>query len=476
MKRNNIRSVLMKYYSDNQSIIQKIKNSVMVIFIIVSTAVIMINKNSAPSSSIHNSVLYIFGMIIFLILYMTMCSLDAKDSRKNMLFREMIVIWDSSFFFYSLLIFYSDSGNIKVSHILMTGIFLLLSLGLYMFILYYNEFFFISEKKKKFVILINRISLLLYWAAVLSNFFTGMLYKIDDQGGIKLPSSYFLSDLYYGIWYTVLFIMTLISSHTLKTKLALMSYGVFSAASPVLDSLNRFVKIPFDYSWTILIGSLLSCVIIFCSVHIEQYKEMLKHKAIQKEMQSAIMISQIQPHFMYNSLNSISRLCREDPELAENAVRNFSEYLKNNLDSLKSNEPVSFEKELSHIKKYLWLEQMRFGDKLKVEYDISFTDFTIPPLTVQPLVENSVKHGLLHKENGGTVKISSKKISDWIIIIIEDNGIGFDGIINEDGGRAHIGIENVRERIRISCSGTLIIDSTPGTGTKASVFIPANIH
>ena len=126
----------------------------------------------------------------------------------------------------------------------------------------------------------------------------------------------------------------------------------------------------------------------------------------------SIMLSQIQSHFLYNSLNTIYGLCEKDPTAAKKAVNDFADYLRGNMDSLSRNCPVPFETELNHLKSYLSLEQTRFKKKLNIEWDIQTDSFMIPSLTVQPLVENAVKHGICMKENGGTVKISSRELED----------------------------------------------------------------
>ena len=118
------------------------------------------------------------------------------------------------------------------------------------------------------------------------------------------------------------------------------------------------------------------------------------------DMKIQIVLSQIQPHFLYNALTSIYRLCDVKPEAAKEAVSNFSKYLRGNLDSIKQTEMISFAEELKHLQAYLALEKIRYGDYLKVEYNIEVAGFFIPPLTVQPLVENAVNHGVSDLPDG----------------------------------------------------------------------------
>ena len=134
---------------------------------------------------------------------------------------------------------------------------------------------------------------------------------------------------------------------------------------------------------------------------------------------------------------------------------------------------IPFEKELSHVETYLNLEKMRFEERLNVVYDIEETDFCLPSLVVQPLVENAVKHGICKKEEGGTLIIKTAKIYNRIVISIIDDGVGFDTKVNkkDNSGRHHIGIQNVRDRLAQMAGGELIIRSTPGVGTKAYIVL-----
>lgn len=193
-----------------------------------------------------------------------------------------------------------------------------------------------------------------------------------------------------------------------------------------------------------------------------------------KENQIALMISQIQPHFLYNTLGAIRELCRQAPEEARSALDSFARYLRGNMDSLTTTSPIPFTRELDHVQTYLNLEQMRFGEKLNVVYDLQWRDFSLPPLTLQPIAENAVKHGLFHREHGGTLTVSTKTDGMSSIITISDDGIGFDpnSLTAISDGRSHIGIKNVAARLESMSNGTLSLDSTPGVGTTVTISIP----
>lgn len=190
------------------------------------------------------------------------------------------------------------------------------------------------------------------------------------------------------------------------------------------------------------------------------------------QAQTLIMLSQIQPHFLYNTLDSIRYLCKRDPLLASDTILRFSQFLRRNLDSLKQKELVSFEKELEHLQNYLAIEKLRFDDRLNIEYSIETSDFKLPSLTVQPLVENCVKYGVTKKREGGTVIIKTLETPTSYKIIISDDGVGFDPKQKQDDGRTHIGLNNVCFRLEQQCNGSLLIESKKGVGTRFTIIIP----
>lgn len=208
--------------------------------------------------------------------------------------------------------------------------------------------------------------------------------------------------------------------------------------------------------------------------YIEWEKKLSEQEAELVESRVSIMLSQIQPHFLYNSLTSIAYLCGKDPDGAKRAINDFADYLRGNMDSLKQKTPVPFEMELKHIKIYLSLEKMRFEEELQITYDIQTMDFRIPSLTIQPLVENAVKHGVGKAPNGGPVVIGTREKEDCYEVIVADDGVGFDVNQQAEDGKTHIGIANVRSRLWEMSRATLDISSEPGKGTTATVTIPKN--
>lgn len=213
------------------------------------------------------------------------------------------------------------------------------------------------------------------------------------------------------------------------------------------------------------------CMLCYLWLHLQHVHAHERDLRAQQRMQ--IMLSQIKPHFLYNALGAIEALCDTDPKAAKTATVHFSKYLRSNLNAISQEGPVPFDEELSHTHMYLELEKLRFEDALQVVYDLTCTDFTVPVLTLEPLAENAVRHGVRGNPDGrGTVKISTRELPDCYEVSVQDDGPGFDPTVLPTDGRPHIGIQNVRERLQKVCGGELIIRSAPERGSIATIRLP----
>lgn len=184
-----------------------------------------------------------------------------------------------------------------------------------------------------------------------------------------------------------------------------------------------------------------------------------------------IMMTQIQPHFLFNALNTIRALYAKDPPLADRTLEDFSTYLRQNLESLDQTDLIPISKELEHTHLYVEIEVLRFPN-IHVDYRIEDDSFEVPALTIQPLVENAIRHGVRSRKDGKVVVSTFRKASAHLITI-KDNGVGFDPNqpkTLEEG--AHIGLENVKSRIEEMCCGTVVVKSKPGEGTAVTIRIP----
>lgn len=198
-------------------------------------------------------------------------------------------------------------------------------------------------------------------------------------------------------------------------------------------------------------------------LQIEKQKREIEKKKTQ------IMLEQIRPHFIYNTLNSIRYLIKKDADVAYQMIYDFSKYLRLNVDALTEQEHISWREEQEHINAYLNIEKIRFGNRLNVEIEIEEADLSIPPLAVEPLVENAVKHGIAPKEEGGTIWLRGRWEGNGYLITIEDDGVGFE-VEKLDTEKA-VGISYVRAQLASVPGAECGIESTPGQGTKAWIFL-----
>ncbi|MCF2638736.1 sensor histidine kinase [uncultured Fusobacterium sp.] len=196
-------------------------------------------------------------------------------------------------------------------------------------------------------------------------------------------------------------------------------------------------------------------------------------KTMAKEAELKALQTQINPHFLFNALHTTSFFVRKDPNKAREIIIDLSTYLRYNLEN--ACKLVPLEMELEQVKAYFNIEKARFGDKISLNIDVdeNVKDINIPSLIIQPLVENSIKHGLLKKREGGFVNIIAKKENKGCLITIEDNGIGIDQKIIDnldDRIDKNIGLKNVHNRIKLIYGKGLVVEKLE-TGTKISFYI-----
>ncbi|MBQ9428230.1 MAG: histidine kinase [Clostridia bacterium] len=182
-----------------------------------------------------------------------------------------------------------------------------------------------------------------------------------------------------------------------------------------------------------------------------------------------IMVLQMRPHFIYNTMTSIYSLCGQDPKLARQVILDFTNYLRKNFTAVASAAPIPFSSEMEHTRAYLAVEQALYEDGLRVDYDTPHTAFHLPPLTLQPIVENAVKHGRDPDAGAFCISVRTRKTGTGSEIVVADNGRGFDAF---DTGEPGVALRNIRQRLEMMCGGRLEIAENPGGGTVVTVTIP----
>ena len=207
----------------------------------------------------------------------------------------------------------------------------------------------------------------------------------------------------------------------------------------------------------------------------EVQAQLAKKEAEMAETKMELMMMQIQPHFLYNALSTISWLCTHDPQDARVAVNEFASYLKGNMESINAKRPVPFETELAHVQNYLNIEKRRFPSRLIVKYDIQTSEFMIPTLTLQTLVENAVRHGVNVRFEPTTVCIRTSETPEHYVTKVIDDGVSFDPERIPKDNRQHFGLAGARYRVQEMMNGQVLINSVIGKGTEVTILIPKEV-
>ena len=202
---------------------------------------------------------------------------------------------------------------------------------------------------------------------------------------------------------------------------------------------------------------------------VKQQQEIARQQREIAHERTSVMVLQMRPHFIYNTLMSIYSLCRLDPKKARQITMDFANYLRKNFNAVASSDTISFSAELEHTRAYLAVEQAQHEDMLSVDYDTPYTHFRLPALTLQPIVENSVKHGMDPYHGPLCISIRTQSTDFGVEIIVEDNGSGFD---TSDNGEPHLALKNIQQRLEFMCDGSLAIIPRDEGGTVVTITIP----
>lgn len=234
----------------------------------------------------------------------------------------------------------------------------------------------------------------------------------------------------------------------------------------------------------IMFSTFIEYVLVFAVINVIESLKTVRHKEQQaaelkelsRKQEIATLKAQINPHFLFNTLNSINASIMQQPEQAREMIARLSDMLRYSLDSFEKTQ-VPLSEEIEFIKTYLEIEKKRLGNRLQVEFDIDekLKQFSIPPMICQPLVENAVKHGIAPLEEGGKVTIEIKESKESVIFSIHDTGQGMK-LNNKEDDHAGIGLKNTKEMLkkRYGPKAALHIESNKSRGTKVSFTIPLN--
>ena len=414
------------------------------------------------NNAVFNSTVCLIGILILLIHIVNI--LVKKDKRRDE--RSLLDFFIFTAVHFTVYLVFTLIKNNYTSNAYIIGFYtcfyIMNNVEVFMLFKYMKHYVDMPQKTDKILSLINVYLFSVFVVSDLINALTGIYFTAQDGVYIR-SNTMIISQGYQFVMFACIFVVAIINKKlTAREKTAFALYCALPLVAIVLQ--NIFKGYAIGYASIIV-----AVEILFALLSIEKSLKLSKEEEKNKEAQIKIMLSQIQPHFIYNSLSSISTLILTDPVKAQSALDDFTEYLRRNLSSLTETKLIPFEDELKHIKTYLSLEKMRFGDRINVVFDINVTDFYVPALSIQPIVENAVKHGLLKKLEGGTLTIKSYETSDYYVVKVIDDGVGFNMEEIDFNDNTHFGINNIKYRIEKTCGGNMSIKSQVGEGADVTV-------
>ncbi len=308
-----------------------------------------------------------------------------------------------------------------------------------------------------------------YALLVIFSLATGWFFRVDAETGryVRGPG-YLISILYPSFMVLLVMIRILKSRESRATKLRLLVYPLV----PYAFMLGQYLIGDTGASLEPL-GMCCGVIIHFTNLYVRVEQLTAKREQALMESRLRSLQAQISPHFIYNALSSVASLCDSDPGAAQEMVYQLSDYLHDNFSDLGEATMIPFQEEIRHLEHYVSIEQVRFP-RIRMEYDLKAVDFELPRTTLQPLVENAIKHGICkRKGSAGTIRVSSRETEDGYEIRVEDDGVGFEKLPE---GSGHIGIANVRTRLLLLCDGRLTVSGKKGRGCQAVIWIPREIR
>ena len=308
------------------------------------------------------------------------------------------------------------------------------------------------------------------------------VYAVLATSGLVIDAFYFVTpdrQVHRGPWYPLMLLPVIaillldlaavIGRRRLLSRKVYLSFFITLLPMTVTLLVQTFV----DAFLLLDVCMVLSALSMYGLVLSDQIEQDLCQQREIAQQRASIMVLQMRPHFIYNTMTSIYCLCSQDPEKAQQVVMDFTTYLRKNFTAVASAAPITFSSELEHTRAYLAVEQAQYSKSLTVEYDTPHTFFRVPPLTLQPIVENAVKHG--RDPNAGPLHISirTRKTDTGSEITVSDNGCGYDPA---DDSEPHIALKNIRQRLELMCGGSLTITPNDGGGTTVTVTIPDSVN
>ena len=416
-----------------------------------------------PNNIVFNMTVCIIGIFILLVHITNFILKKNKREDEKALF---IFVTFTAFHFLTYLTFtiinlYYKSNGLIISFY---TIFYIMN-NLEAFLLFIYMLYFIDKKNKtiNYLFLLNIILFAIITVLDFINIPTGIFFYAD-KGIYYRSKTMIISQAYQFIMLSIVFLVAVLSKDlNIRERLSFVFYCIIPIIAIIIQNIFK--------GYAIAYASIIIAVeILYFFINVQKNIDLALEEEKNKEAKIKLMLSQIRPHFIYNSLSSISTLIEIDPKKAQEALDNFTDYLRMNLSSITETKLIPFEYELKHIKTYVELEKIRFNDRINIIYDIKSMDFNVSPLSIQPIVENAIKHGILKKIEGGTIILKTYDENNNHVIEVIDDGVGFDINDVDFNSNIHFGLNNIKYRIE-KYNGKMEISSKKNEGTKIKVVL-----
>ncbi len=347
-------------------------------------------------------------------------------------------------------IVYFFEGLFLSSLIFMPTIFLLRSCG--------------EDLKNTLLFRVVSALLILYFIMFFIGQFTDAIYYVT-------PDNNYIRGSLFAVWLSPVVVILIINIAGVIRRRKQLSKRCFIALMVYLlpMTVSVFFHMFFEAEIYVVICMALFALIMFGLILADNMDRFMRQQREIANQRTELMVLQMRPHFICNTMMGIYYLCDQDAEKAKQVTLDFTTYLRKNFTAIASENTVPFTAELEHTRAYLAVEQAQFEDDLIVSFDTPHTMFRIPPLTLQPIVENAVKHGLRATKEPLHVFVLTRKTETASEIIVEDDGAGY---APKDDNEPHIALNNIRHRLEMMCKGTLEIAPREEGGTTVKVTIP----
>ena len=306
--------------------------------------------------------------------------------------------------------------------------------------------------------------LTVYYLIFIVGQFTDAIYRVT-------PDNQYIRGPLFALWISPLVVILILNIAGVIRRRKKLSKRYFIALLVYLlpMTVTLFFHLFFEAEVYVVLCMALFALIMFGLILADNMDRFMRQQREIANQRAGLMVLQMRPHFIYNTMMGIYYLCDQDAQKAKQVTLDFTTYLRKNFTAIASEDTVPFTAELEHTRAYLAVEQAQFEDDLIVNFDTPHTMFRVPPLTLQPIVENAVKHGLSTTKEPLHISVVTRKTDNAIEIIVEDNGAGY---APADDNEPHIALSNIRRRLDMMCKGKLEITPREGGGTSVKVTIP----